>query len=162
MPKVSHPAGGIIKGYRNAGLLSPHSFFSFFKKDFICLFLQRGEGQEKKRGKHQCVVAPHATPTGDPAPNPGMCPDWESNWWPFGSQASAQSTEPHQPGLTPHSLLCSTTGLMSVLVMVWWMKCVSGIPSWVHFEHWVTRILGDFGKTRLFWHLKVRARISKY
>ena len=31
--------------------------------------------------------------------SPGMCPDWESNQRPFGSQASAQSTEPHQPGL---------------------------------------------------------------
>ena len=38
-------------------------------------------------------------PTGDLARNPGMCPDWESNWWPFGAQASTQSTEPHQPGL---------------------------------------------------------------
>ena len=37
-------------------------------------------------------------PTGDLACNPGMCPDWESNWRPFGSQAGAQSTEPHQPG----------------------------------------------------------------
>ena len=27
-----------------------------------------------------------------------MCPDWESNWRPFGSQAGTQSTEPHQPG----------------------------------------------------------------
>ena len=24
--------------------------------------------------------------TGDLAHNPGLCPDWESNWWPFGSQ----------------------------------------------------------------------------
>ena len=36
--------------------------------------------------------------TGDPAGNPGLCPDWESNWWPFLSQADAQSTEPHQTG----------------------------------------------------------------
>ena len=34
---------------------------------------------------------------GDLAHDPGMCPDWESNRRPFGSQASAQSTEPHQP-----------------------------------------------------------------
>ena len=27
-----------------------------------------------------------------------MCPDWESNLRPFGSQVGAQSTEPHQPG----------------------------------------------------------------
>ena len=38
-------------------------------------------------------------PTGDVAHNPGMCSDWEWNQWPFGSQASTQSTEPHQPGL---------------------------------------------------------------
>ena len=31
--------------------------------------------------------------SGDPACNPGMCPDWESNWQPFGLQARAQSTE---------------------------------------------------------------------
>ena len=49
--------------------------------------------------KHQCVVASHVPPTGDLARNPGMCPDWESNLQPFGSQAGAQSTEPHQPGL---------------------------------------------------------------
>ena len=39
------------------------------------------------------------TRPGDLAHNPGMCPDWESNRQPFGSQAGAQSTEPHQPGL---------------------------------------------------------------
>ena len=46
------------------------------------------------------MVASH-TPThaGDLAHNPGMCPDWESNQQPFGSQSGAQSTEPHQPGL---------------------------------------------------------------
>ena len=27
-----------------------------------------------------------------------MCPDWESSQQPLGSQASSQSTEPHQPG----------------------------------------------------------------
>ena len=38
-------------------------------------------------------------PTMDLARNPDVCPDWESNQWPFGSQASAQSSELHQPGL---------------------------------------------------------------
>ena len=45
------------------------------------------------------MVASYAAPTGDPACNTGMCPDWELNWWPFGLQAGAQSTQPHQPGL---------------------------------------------------------------
>ena len=38
-------------------------------------------------------------PCWDLAHSPGMCPDWESNQRRFGSQASTQSTEPHQPGL---------------------------------------------------------------
>ena len=69
-----------------------------FKKDFIYLFLERGEEREKEREKNIHAVS-HAPPTWDLAHNPGMCPDWESNWWPFGSQAGTQSTEPHQPGL---------------------------------------------------------------
>ena len=69
-----------------------------FLKDFIYLCLERrGEG-EREGEKHQCVVASCTPPTGNLAHNPGMCPDWESNQWPFGSQAGTQSTEPHQLG----------------------------------------------------------------
>ena len=55
---------------------------------------------EEERGgeKHQCMAASWVLPTGDPAHNPGMCPDWESNQRPFGLQAGTQSTEPHQSG----------------------------------------------------------------
>ena len=63
------------------------------------LHLKRGREGEIEGEKYQCVVASHAPPTGDLASNPGMCPDCESNWRPFGSQAGAQSTEPHWPGL---------------------------------------------------------------
>ena len=71
----------------------------FFKR-FIYLSISRETGREREKEgeKHQCVVASH-TPTRNPACNPGTCPDWELNWRPFGSEASAQSTEPHQPGL---------------------------------------------------------------
>ena len=75
--------------------------FDYFLIDFIYLFLERGEGREKETEKHQCVVASHTPPLplGTWPANPGMCPDWESNWQPLGSQASStQSTEPHQPG----------------------------------------------------------------
>ena len=44
------------------------------------------------------MVASHAPPTEDLDRNPGMCPDWEWNQQPFGWEAGAQSTEPHQPG----------------------------------------------------------------
>ena len=45
------------------------------------------------------LVASHTPPTRDLACNPAMCPDLESNWLPFGSQAGTQSTDPDHPGL---------------------------------------------------------------
>ena len=45
----------------------------------------------------ECAVTELAL-TWDQTCNPDMCPDWESNWQPFGSQAGAAYTEPHQPG----------------------------------------------------------------
>ena len=74
-------------------------FLSFFLKRF-CLFILRLKGREGEREgeKHQHVAASHSPPTRDLARKPGMCPDWESNQPPLGLQASAQSTEPHQPG----------------------------------------------------------------
>ena len=45
----------------------------------------------------------------DLARNPGMCLDWESNQQPFGSQAGAQTTEPHQRGL-----ICSSLHIFSL------------------------------------------------
>ena len=77
-------------------------FIYLFFKDFIYLFLDRGEGNEWEGEKHQCVVAYHTPPPGGLGHNPGMCPDWESNRRPFGLQASTQSTEPHQAGLWFH------------------------------------------------------------
>ena len=46
-------------------------------------------------------VASHTPRTGDLARNPVMCLDWELSRQTFGSQAGAQSPEPHQPGLEP-------------------------------------------------------------
>ena len=39
-----------------------------------------GREGEREGEKHHCVVVSHAPSTGDLAHNPGMCPDWESNW----------------------------------------------------------------------------------
>ena len=82
-------------------------FHSHFLNRFYLFILNRGEG--KKRGRETsmcgCFCFSHAPPPQphwgpDRARNPGMCPDWESNRRPFGSPAGAQSTEPHQPGLS--------------------------------------------------------------
>ena len=88
------------------GFFVPWGKCLFFKKDFLFIYLfifrvRRREG-EREREKHQCVVASCRSPTGDLACNPGMCPDWKSNQWPFASQSGAQPTEPHQPGLRDH------------------------------------------------------------
>ena len=66
---------------------------------YLFIFRKRGREGESDGEKHQFVVASHMSPAGDLACDPGMCPNWKSNWRPFGSQASAHSTEPYQPGL---------------------------------------------------------------
>ena len=47
-------------------------------KDFMYLFLERGEEREKERERNINVWLPLTHPqTGDLAHNPGVCPDWE-------------------------------------------------------------------------------------
>ena len=84
-------------------LVAAHPFIAcvlgtFSSRFHLLIFRERGREGERDGEKHQCVVAFRAPPTGDLAHNPGMCPNWESNKRPFGSQAGTQSTEPHQPG----------------------------------------------------------------
>ena len=69
----------------------------FFFKFYLLIFRERGREGEREGEKHQGVVVSCVPPTGDLAHNPGMCPDWESNLRPFGSQARTQSTKLHQP-----------------------------------------------------------------
>ena len=71
----------------------------FFKRFYLFIFGEKGRDGEREEEKHEWVVAFHTLPTGDLAYNPGKCPDQETNRRPFGSQASTQFTEPHQPGL---------------------------------------------------------------
>ena len=71
----------------------------FFFKDFIYLFWERGEGREKEREWNINVWSPLAPLHQGPGLQPSYAPDWESNQQLFGSQAHAQSTELHQPGL---------------------------------------------------------------
>ena len=65
---------------------------------YIFIFIESGREREREGEKYQCVVVSHVPAAGDLASNPGMCPDWDLNWWPFGSQPSIQSTETYQPG----------------------------------------------------------------
>ena len=82
--------------------------FCFVFKDFIYLFLERGERKDKERDRNINVreihqsVASRTPPTEDLAQNPRMCSDQEPNQQPFTSEASTQSTEPHQPGQVLH------------------------------------------------------------
>ena len=68
--------------------------WAFFFKDFI-YFLRERKG-ERGREISMCGSLP-PIPYGGLAHSPGMGPDWKLNQQPFGSQAGAQSTEPHQP-----------------------------------------------------------------
>ena len=109
----------------------------FFKKDFIYLLLERGGGREKDRERNIDVrelhrsVASCTSPTGDLAGNPGMCPDWESNWLPFGSQAGTQSADPHQPGLNLFLFLCSPSHLQFIVHLVFYFRLYFQRDSWL-------------------------------
>ena len=79
-------------------------FFFFLKRFYLFVFRERGREGEREGEKHQCArntsigCLPCTPPARDLAQNPCMYPDWESNQWPFNSQAGTQSTELHQPG----------------------------------------------------------------
>ena len=61
-------------------------FYTIFFLKILFIFRERRREGEREGEKYQCVVDSHVAPTWDLAYNPGMCPDWESNWQPFGLQ----------------------------------------------------------------------------
>ena len=79
---------------------------------FVCLFIYVfiylfcGERRRKREGernidvweKHRSIGCLSHSPARDLAHNPGMCPDWKSNPWPFGC------------GTTPHPLSRTSQG----------------------------------------------------
>ena len=68
-----------------------------FKKDFLNLCLERGEGRERARERNIDGLPLTCTLTRDQTHNSGMCP--ESNQRPFALRDDAQTTEPYQLGL---------------------------------------------------------------
>ncbi|KAF6088491.1 hypothetical protein HJG60_008315 [Phyllostomus discolor] len=78
----------------------PKPLLFCFLRFYLFIFRERGKGG-RKRGRetstYSCVLPAPTTP--NLPHNPGMCPDWESNQQPLGSQTSVQSIELHQPGL---------------------------------------------------------------
>ena len=71
----------------------------FFLRFYLFIFRERGRERERDGEDHQCAVASRTPSAKDVAHNPGMCPDWVLTYGPLGSQASTQSTKPHQPAL---------------------------------------------------------------
>ena len=67
----------------------------------LLYFRERGREGERGWKKHWSVTfcLLHAPRRAERrAQNPGMCLDWELNWWPFSLQDDAQPTEPHWSG----------------------------------------------------------------
>ena len=88
-------------------------YFSFKNIFFKFIFREKGRKGEREGEKRQCVVASRTPPTGDLDHYPGMCPDWESNPQPFGSQVGTQSTQSHQPGLKSFNVTSPASFLLT-------------------------------------------------
>ena len=74
------------------GKLSLWKHLLFLKRFYLFIF--REQGREGERERNINVWLPLARP-----PLGTTTQAWESDRWPFGWQAGAQPTEPHQPGL---------------------------------------------------------------
>ena len=61
----------------------PLFYLFIFLRLYLFIFREGVRQGERQGEKHQCVVASRVPPTADLARNPGMCPDWDSNWRPF-------------------------------------------------------------------------------
>ena len=119
-------------GWRCKRKFKHQIFFNIFFKDFIYLF-QKEERGGRKRGRETSMCGclsctPYQRP--DLACNPNMCPDWELNQPPFGLQAGAQSTEPHQPGLSTRFYVLAGMKYIRKIIKPWPYKIkISSIPQ---------------------------------
>ena len=72
--------------------------FEIFKKHFIHLFIERGEGREKREKETSMWGCLLCTPSWGPSPKPRHAPWLGIKPQPFDLQVSTHSTEPHHPG----------------------------------------------------------------
>ena len=97
-------------------------FFSFFLSFYLFIFREKKGGRKRGRETSMCGCLSHAPYCANQACNPGMSPDWESNWQPFDLQVDTQSTEPHQPGLKWHFLMCVFDAPFRKEKLLKWMR----------------------------------------
>ena len=98
--KILMPKWHILWWY----ILIPFMYLPFiFLKDFIYLFLDRGEGREKERERN-IIVCSLECPLLGTWPATQACALTGNQPETLGLQAGAQSTEPHQPGPYTYSL----------------------------------------------------------
>ena len=94
-------------------------------------------------------------PTGDPACNPGMCPDWESNWRPFILQPTlnplsytSQAWASFHMSLSPLYVLLGEVSVQIFCPFFNWFVCLSGVESCEYFVYFgdQTLVSGIIGK----------------
>ena len=138
----------------------------FLKRDFIYYFQREGKGRGMgniNSWKIHWLVASHMPLTGDLACNPGMCPDWELNRWPFSWQTCAQSTEPHHTsqGEKVWLLLGEWRNFMQQVLkrlqQIQWMETVfkfRTVNEWLSRPKSRTRAMGHKLQSVRFWLIK--------
>ena len=105
---------------------------------YIYLFISKQRGRERGRETSMCGYLSHAL-IGGLSHNPGMFPNWESKWWPFGLQAGAQSTELHQPGrvvpllMLLNLIIYGDNSHISTIEMLFALRLISSVFQWKNF-----------------------------
>ena len=103
--------------------------------------------------------APYWKP--DLACNPGTCPDWESTWQPFGSQASAQCAEPHQLGPELNIFNVCYSNILSGENIQCHGSCRNSTEKagWLGWETWFDSSL-LLGRDKKLWDSKTLAAVA--
>ena len=77
--------------------------------------MEEGEGEKHRRVRDTFIICILRAFNWGPGLQHSMCPDWESNFQPFGVQ---QPTEPHRPGHPIFNIVNNILAYVSFLICI--------------------------------------------
>ena len=125
-------------------------YFILFRLRFLFIFRERRREGEREGEKHRCarrtfIGCLSHIPSGELAWNPSVCPDWESNQWPFSSDRHSihWATPARAPGYFKDE---DTARIFLSASLCWTMKFQEQPETqrWSH-SQWKANLMGRRG-----------------